>query len=348
MKVKMLAILLIFLLILTGCSETKPKEPKPDKKEVVEEKLIDIGDAKVLEIEDQEHTGDAITPSIIVTMNELTLVEATDYKVEYDNNVEIGEATIKITGIGAYTGTKEVKFQIVDFGPTVKLDKIVISPIEEQTYLGEEIKPTPEVKLNGKTLVKDQDYYLTYKNNINVGTATLIVNGKRNYVGSKSTSFAITKAHDEITIVAKMVIYDTTTIDAEAKAKSGEKVNLTYYSDPTCKVKAIPSNVGTYYAIGSTPGNSNFFSGTSICSNAVIISQANISNVVVSQTKNYNYTSKEITPNPELKMNNKTLVKDVDYTLTYKDNIEVGVATIIVTGKGNYTGTIETTFRITR
>lgn len=43
-----------------------------------------------------------------------------------------------------------------------------------------------------------------------------------------------------------------------------------------------------------------------------------------------------------------TLIKDKDYTLTYKDNKDAGTATITVEGKGAYTGSFEKTFTITK
>ena len=41
-----------------------------------------------------------------------------------------------------------------------------------------------------------------------------------------------------------------------------------------------------------------------------------------------------------------TLVKGVDYTLSYTNNTAIGTATAIATGIGNYTGTISKTFEI--
>lgn len=43
-----------------------------------------------------------------------------------------------------------------------------------------------------------------------------------------------------------------------------------------------------------------------------------------------------------------TLKKDTDYTVTYKNNIKVGTAQVIITGKGNYTGTLIENFTIQR
>ena len=59
-----------------------------------------------------------------------------------------------------------------------------------------------------------------------------------------------------------------------------------------------------------------------------------------------------ITPAPtddiNITVDGKTLVKDVDYKLTYRDNINVGTATVVVTFIGNYSGQKEETFNIVR
>ena len=46
------------------------------------------------------------------------------------------------------------------------------------------------------------------------------------------------------------------------------------------------------------------------------------------------------------KTNEEMLQKDTDYTLSYKDNIDPGTATIICTGTGNYKGTVSKNFEI--
>lgn len=47
-----------------------------------------------------------------------------------------------------------------------------------------------------------------------------------------------------------------------------------------------------------------------------------------------------------LENNGTSLVKDKDYTVTFKNNDSVGTATTIINGIGNYSGTIEKTFQI--
>lgn len=58
------------------------------------------------------------------------------------------------------------------------------------------------------------------------------------------------------------------------------------------------------------------------------------------------YTGKEITPEIEVNYNGKTLKQNEDYSVVFNNNVNAGVATVYVIGKGNYTGMAETTFSI--
>lgn len=58
------------------------------------------------------------------------------------------------------------------------------------------------------------------------------------------------------------------------------------------------------------------------------------------------YAGWALTPWPTVKLGSKTLKKGTDYSLSYKNNKTVGTATITITGKGEYTGTIRKNFRI--
>jgi hypothetical protein len=59
------------------------------------------------------------------------------------------------------------------------------------------------------------------------------------------------------------------------------------------------------------------------------------------------YTGNPVKPSIDVYLNFCTkLVKDVDYTVSYSNNINTGIATVKVTGKGTYTGTITKTFKI--
>ncbi len=71
-----------------------------------------IAKAAVNRIEDQYYTGKAIEPSLALTYAGSSLKINEDYTVSYENNKNIGTATVKITGKGNYTGEVSVTFQI--------------------------------------------------------------------------------------------------------------------------------------------------------------------------------------------------------------------------------------------
>ena len=71
----------------------------------------------------------------------------------------------------------------------------------------------------------------------------------------------------------------------------------------------------------------------------------NIATATVSAA-NQTYTGSALKPSPAVTLNGKTLTKDIDYTVSYSNNVNVGTATVTVIGKGNYTGTAKGTFAI--
>ena len=60
----------------------------------------------------------------------------------------------------------------------------------------------------------------------------------------------------------------------------------------------------------------------------------------------YVYNGKVRTPEVKVASEGKTLKKDTDYTVTYKNNKNVGKASVTIVGKGNYSGTKTLTFNI--
>ena len=63
-------------------------------------------------------------------------------------------------------------------------------------------------------------------------------------------------------------------------------------------------------------------------------------------TVTYVYDGKAKNPTVSVKVNNNTLVKDTDYTVSYKNNVNAGTASVTVTGKGSYTSSVTKTFKI--
>lgn len=81
------------------------------------------------------YDGKEVKPEVTVLLEDTTLSEGTDYRLEYQDNNRVGEASVSVTGIGNYTDTKTVSFQIVEkqkepAAPVVeKLDTVNITSI---------------------------------------------------------------------------------------------------------------------------------------------------------------------------------------------------------------------------
>lgn len=71
-----------------------------------------------------------------------------------------------------------------------------------------------------------------------------------------------------------------------------------------------------------------------------------ISDLSISSISSKAYTGKAIKPDVTVKDGTKTLKSGTDYTLSYKNNTNIGKAAVTITGKGSYTGTKSLTFKI--
>lgn len=208
---------------------------------------------------------------------------------------------------------------------------------------------TPEVAVyddDGTLLTKNVDYELSYENNINVGTAYIIVTFKGNYEGTKRVPFEISPR-----VLSES---DVTVPDFENVTYSGiatEPVPTVTYKDKTLVKDTDYSvtyennvNAGEASVIINFVGN---YSGTVTKHFHINAKEVPSDEIIVSDINDHEYTGEPLTPEPDVKYNNVTLVKDKDYTLSYENNDTIGTAKAIITLTGNYAGTKEVTFEIT-
>ncbi|MFD2530819.1 MBG domain-containing protein, partial [Polaribacter marinaquae] len=85
-------------------------------------KSIIDADITVSPIEDFVYTGQGITPPLTVKDGATTLVQGTDYGLDYSNNINVGIATVTIVSYGNYTGNKVVTFNITQAPLTITAD----------------------------------------------------------------------------------------------------------------------------------------------------------------------------------------------------------------------------------
>ena len=144
--------------------------------------------ADVPRIPVQQYTGEPVTPKPEVSFAGVVLVEGTDYTLEYEDNIARGTAKINITGMGWYTGTKVVTFDIArEFSDATVIKGIAAA----YTYTGAAITPVVRVEDNGNILSKGVDYQVTYSDNVNAGTATVTITGINIYRGTQTATFKI-------------------------------------------------------------------------------------------------------------------------------------------------------------
>jgi hypothetical protein len=149
-------------------------------------------DLSAYSVSDKQYTGKQIKPKLTikgVNGTTATLKEGTDYTVTYGKNINVGTltGTITVKGIGKYTGETLIRFNIVP----MKITSIA-GGVSNQIYTGSEIKPFRNLTLSdGRVLNYGNDFTVSYKNNKNVGYASVTFKFKGNYTGTVTKSFKI-------------------------------------------------------------------------------------------------------------------------------------------------------------
>ena len=124
-----------------------------------------------------------------------------DWTVDNDNIAAIENGKLVAKSAGSTTISASVAGQTVTTSVTVTktpIDAAEVSLSQESfSYVGKPIEPVPTVTLNGKTLTAGTDYSVSYENNTNVGTASVIITGTGSYSGSVKKDFTIAECVHE-------------------------------------------------------------------------------------------------------------------------------------------------------
>lgn len=283
------------------------------------------------------YTGKAQTQSITVKYRNKTLKNGKDYTVSYQNNINAGTAYVIIKGKGSYSGTVKRSFTIK---PAIIYKQCTFYKIASQYYTGSQIKPVPKIKNGTTTLKNGTNFTLTYKNNVNKGTAKVYIKGKGNYSGSCSLTFSITaRPVSTLKITVPSVTYNgkaqkpaVTVKYNNYKFKNGTDYTLSYKNN---------TKIGTATVTVKGKGK---LSGTK--SVTFKINAKPIKNAVITYNNSLTYNGSKLSPAVTVKYGNATLKKNTDYTVAYSNNVNAGTGTITITGKGIYGGSVKKTFTI--
>lgn len=156
---------------------------------VVNPKSIAAPSVTINDPTDKTYTGSPCVQGVSVKDSEAKLT-FDDISVTYENNINVGTATIIYTGKNNYTGEIRKNFKITEASITDDM----IANIPSVTYNTRAHTPDVTVTFEGSTLEAGKDYDVAYTNNINAGTDTVTVTGKGNFTGTASKTFTINKA----------------------------------------------------------------------------------------------------------------------------------------------------------
>ncbi|MFA6867099.1 MAG: transglutaminase domain-containing protein [Clostridia bacterium] len=212
----------------------------------------------------------------------------------------------------------------------------------EFVYDGTEKQPTPVVKYKD-TLIAPASYNITYTNNINAGTASMTINIDCDaYKGSKDVDFTILPksiGHVSITMPTQNYQYTGNPIlpvlnSVLSKDTAETEVTTTLTTSDYLLESTNNINVGS--ANFTLTGQNNYNGSVEFEFNII---KRDLSTLSASSSPSiFTFAAGEVfTPDiTQIKESEEvlTLIKDTDYTLSYANNDAIGIASIIVQGKG--------------
>lgn len=309
--------------------------------------------AAIANISARVYDGTAYEPTIRVTANingkNTTLTEGIDYRVLYKDHIKAGTATVTIKGNGIYKGSISKTYTISP-RPVKKLKVITGSVAAAQT--GADLASLPVYVYDGaKRLSYGTDFSLSGYS-VTKSAAKVTVTGMGNYTGSMTAKLPLYNVAsdkllnpgnvDEIQPVSynagKAIKPEPVVTAGGARLVKNKDYKVQYQNN---------KNAGTAFAIVTGKGA---YRGKVVVPFTIKAAQGT-SGMTVKSISAKTYNGKYQRPAPSVTVSiggrNKKLVKNKDYTVTYKNNRHAGTAEVLITGKGNYAGmTAKTTFTI--
>ena len=281
-----------------------------------------------------EYNGKSHEPEIESSESAPELEQGSDYEVTYENNINAGTATVKITGKDIFCGTVERSFKITpdENGMYVCYFAENNETYLETTFKGKKVEP--EVVIDG--LVQGKDYTVTYVNNEKPGEARAELTGIGNYKGSETLYFTIYGKLPAADPIADQIYTgkELTPAIVIPGLKAGEDYYM-YYEDNQYPGVATVTIYGTGYYKGTATIHFKIIKKT----------EKFVSNVKLNRTS-YTYTGKTIRPSVTVTVNGKKIGASA-YKLYYKNNKNSGIGTVQVRGTGKYSRINKTlTFKI--
>ena len=335
---------------------------------------ITVTDPKDSKYDGEEHRN---KPTVTDTKTKATLKEGTDYELSYSEDViNAGTVTVTVTGIGNYEGSFEVTYEIT------KRHVTLTSADDEKVYDGSALT-NDTVTVGGDKFAKKEGatYNVTgmqIEKGSSKNTFTYTLNEDtlaRNYdIETFEGTLKVTAFENEVVVTIKGN-KDTVTYDGNPHSVEGyviTDISNKLYKAEYIGVKGYARAEGTAAGTYKMNLTAQQFSNTSasfdkvtfkVEDGSLTISPKSITpdgpdtpdekktGITVTKPSDSKYDGEEHKNKPTVTdtKTNRTLVEGTDYTLSYsKDVINAGTVTVTVKGIGNYEGSFEVTYEITK
>ena len=269
---------------------------------------------------------------------------------------------------------KNVRFVVNDGSLTItpksiNLDDektgITVTDPENSIYDGNEHingLTVTDAKLN-TTLVENTDYTLTYSGDlINVGTVTITIKGIGNYTGEFTKTYQILPREYTVTTNTDSKVYDGNPLTAGGTVNNlvkDETVNLTMTgsqtnvgtSDNTYELNWTGTAKEKNYTHGKDSIGTLTVKAKSIVPDGPDTPEEKKTGITVTDPEGSKYDGEEHKNKPKVEdtKTKATLKEGTDYELSYSEDVtNAGTVTVTVTGIGNYEGSFEVTYEITK
>lgn len=313
-------------------------------------------------------TGKEVKPDVLIRCADCNkeLKEGTDYKLEYKNNVNVGTATVKVVGMGAYKGVDQTaNFEIEEdcgwngikyYNDTYQNgDHIGSFEWSEWRYN----KKTPYISIAcnhcGKELENGKDYTITFSNTDHPGEGTAKVVGLNEYAGHE-LSFTYTLKPKDLKAesyyngddlgtykwtgkevkpdIGKIYVQDIYGSVVDTEAVEGKDYQLEYSNN-------IEEGTATVKVVGIGDAK-----GTVLTYTYHIEKQHGWNGFYAKGHKDgeslgtFKWTGNTVLIDPDMRCSHcdKELQENVDYKIEYSNNIDPGVASMKIIGMGDYKG----------
>ena len=311
---------------------------------------VGISEASVSGLLAKTYTGKAITQAPTVKIESITLTPNTDYTLSFENNINAGTATMTITGIGIYEGTKTATFKINKATQSITASNLSLTFSDSGMITASGNKGSLSYKSSNTAIATVDSTGKVTAKGAGKATITITAAATSNYnAATKTITVTVAKKSQSITAKAaatSIAVGETTTVSITgAKGTESFKSSDTSIATVDSKTGTVTAKkVGTVKITATSAATANYNAASKTITIKVV--PASIAKATVTCPASKVWAGWALTPVPTVKVGSKTLKKGTDFSLAFTNNKNVGTATITITGKGNYTGMIKKTFKI--